>query len=85
MSSFPPDLQATSAPESPWSHKPWWCQPWSIVLTGFCIIGGSWLLLHQIWLTALVALPIGAWMGFFVLLWPKLMQQAMAESRADLS
>ncbi|WP_332982633.1 DUF6737 family protein [Microcoleus sp. A003_D6] len=19
---------------SPWNYKPWWCQPWSIILTG---------------------------------------------------
>jgi hypothetical protein len=72
--------QSTLQTDSPWSHKPWWCQPWSIVLTGVSITGGSWLLLHRLWVTALVALPIGVWMGFFLLLWPKLMRQAMAEA-----
>ena len=24
-----------------WSHKPWWCQPWSILLTGVVLVGGS--------------------------------------------
>lgn len=61
---------------SPWQLKPWWCQPWSIVLTGVAIVGGSWLLLHRLWLTALVAVPIGVWMGFFLLLWPRLMREA---------
>ncbi|PZO40933.1 MAG: hypothetical protein DCF21_04865 [Leptolyngbya sp.] len=61
---------------SPWQLKPWWCQPWSIVLTGCAIVGGSWLLLHRLWLTGLVAIPIGAWMGFFVLIWPRLMREA---------
>ncbi|MCG9892850.1 MAG: hypothetical protein MH252_17465 [Thermosynechococcaceae cyanobacterium MS004] len=74
-----PSSSVSAALESPWKHKPWWCQPWSIVLTGITVTGGSWLLLHRVWVTALVALPIGAWMGFFLLLWPKLMQQAMAE------
>ena len=61
-----------SAPiSSPWQLKPWWCQPWSIVLTGCAIVGGSWLLLHRLWLTGLVAVPIGLWMGFFVLVWPR--------------
>ncbi len=79
-----PSPQSTPQIESPWSHKPWWCQPWSIVLTGISITGGSWILLHRIWITTLVALPIGVWMGFFLLLWPKLMQQAMAEAaRSD--
>ena len=24
-----------------WSLKPWWCQPWSILLTGVLAIAGS--------------------------------------------
>ncbi|MEX1323347.1 MAG: DUF6737 family protein, partial [Synechococcaceae cyanobacterium] len=32
--------------------KPWWCQPWSIVLTGLSGIGASWLVLHRWWITA---------------------------------
>ena len=63
---------------NPWSDKPRWCQPWTILLTGFSIIGGSWLLFHRIWVTGLVTIPLGVWMGFFVLLWPKLMREAMA-------
>ncbi|KGF71666.1 hypothetical protein DO97_16510 [Neosynechococcus sphagnicola sy1] len=66
---------AESKPVSPWSYKPWWCQPWSIVLTGVTLIGGSWLLLHIGWLTALIAVPVLTWMGFFVLVWPRLMAQ----------
>jgi len=60
--------------ESPWSYKPWWCQPWSIVLTGATLIGSSWLLAKTLWLTVLVALPVLAWMGFFLLIWPRLMK-----------
>lgn len=70
--------------ESVWQHKPWWCQPWSIVLTGIGLISGSWVLLHRVWLTALVAVPILAWMGFFLLVYPSLMQQILtAEDSAD--
>ncbi|MGE5657023.1 MAG: DUF6737 family protein [Actinomycetota bacterium] len=58
---------------SPWSYKPWWCQPWSIVLTGILIIAGSWFLLRMVWLTVLVSIPILIWMGFFLLIWPRLM------------
>jgi hypothetical protein len=64
---------------NPWADKPRWCQPWTILLTGFSIIGGSWLLFHRVWFTGLVALPLSVWMGFFVLLWPKLMREAMAQ------
>ncbi len=61
---------------SVWAFKPWWCQPWSILLTGFGAIALSWFLAHRLWLTGLVAIPFLAWMGFFLLVFPK----AMAES-----
>ncbi|MBO3457283.1 hypothetical protein G7B40_005595 [Aetokthonos hydrillicola Thurmond2011] len=58
---------------NPWKYKPWWCQPWSILLTGITIITGSWIIFKIVWLTILVSLPILAWMGFFLLIWPQLM------------
>lgn len=61
---------------SPWKYKPWWCQPWSIILTGITLIGGSWLILKLIWLTIIVAIPVLSWMGFFLLIWPKLMVES---------
>ena len=63
-------------PVSVWQHKPWWCQPWSIALTGFTVIGGSWFWLRIIWLTVLVAVPVLVWMGFFLLVYPRLMAQS---------
>jgi hypothetical protein len=60
---------------SVWDYKPWWCQPWSIILTGISIISGSWLLFKIVWLSILVTIPISAWMGFFVILFPKLALQ----------
>jgi hypothetical protein len=57
-----------------WSYKPWWCQPWSILLTGCCLIVGSWGLFHHIWVTAIVAIPVITWMGFFLLVYPQLMK-----------
>lgn len=59
-----------------WEHKPWWCQPWSILLTGCGAIAGSWLIFHRYWFTGLVAVPLTAWMGFFILLYPKMMQES---------
>lgn len=55
-----------------WDYKPWWCQPWSILLTGTTIIGASWIVFKIIWLTILIAIPILTWMGFFLLVYPKL-------------
>jgi hypothetical protein len=59
-------------PENPWAYKPWWCQPWSIVLTGMALITGSWVLAKTVWFTVVVSVPVLAWMGFFLLLWPQL-------------
>jgi hypothetical protein len=58
---------------SPWKYKPWWCQPWSIVLTGVTLVSGIWLIFKIVWLTILVAIPLLLWMGFFLLIWPQLM------------
>lgn len=63
-------------PVSPWSYKPWWCQPWSILLVGVSLIGGSWVLLKTLWVTIVVLIPVSAWMGFFLLIWPQLMRQS---------
>ncbi|WP_159786468.1 DUF6737 family protein [Sodalinema gerasimenkoae] len=69
MSDRPPSLNV-------WHYKPWWCQPWSILLTGLGLIGASWLLFQRLWLTGLVAIPLGAWMGYFLLLFPRLVAQS---------
>lgn len=65
--------------ESPWTYKPWWCQPWSILLTGTLLIAVSWALLKTIWFTVVVAVPVLAWMGFFLLLWPQLISRSESE------
>ncbi|HEY9643663.1 MAG TPA: DUF6737 family protein [Coleofasciculaceae cyanobacterium] len=72
----------TPQPPSPnvWDHKPWWCQPWSILLTGIVLIAGSWLPFHRIWLTAIVALPVLIWMGFFLILYPQAMREYLSAS-----
>jgi hypothetical protein len=50
------------------------------MLTGLALIGGSYLLSHRLWVMAIAALPVLAWMGYFLLMFPKLWQQAMAEA-----
>ncbi|MGF1566915.1 MAG: DUF6737 family protein [Nodosilinea sp.] len=66
-------------PASPWQLKPWWCQPWSIVLTALGLTVASWLILHRWWVTLLVAIPLTVWMGYFLILWPRLIME-MGES-----
>ena len=58
---------------SAWDYKPWWCQPWSILLTGITLISGSWLVFKTVWITVIVSIPLLIWMGFFLLIWPRLM------------
>jgi hypothetical protein len=80
----PPAQTATSTSDSVWQAKPWWCQPWSILLTGFGLIAASWVVLKIIWVTVLVALPLLAWMGFFLLIYPSLMQaDSAAQDSSD--
>ncbi|MEP0915680.1 hypothetical protein NC981_02545 [Leptolyngbya sp. DQ-M1] len=62
-----------------WDYKPWWCQPWSILLTGVGLISGSWLLLRSIWVTALVAIPVLTWMVFFLLIYPKAVAKSLEQ------
>ncbi|QEY31272.1 hypothetical protein EVJ50_02435 [Synechococcus sp. RSCCF101] len=58
-----------------WSHKPWWCQPWTLLLTGSAMIAGSWLLLHRIWLSSLVGLAVLGWWTLFLVLAPIVHEQ----------
>lgn len=67
---------STQKPLSPWNYKPWWCQPWSILLTGTLIITGSWLLFRLVWVTILIAIPILLWWAYFLLLWPELVRRS---------
>ena len=53
-----------------WSLKPWWCQPWSILLTGVLAIAGSWFLLQRWWISAPVAVAVLAWWGLFLVAVP---------------
>jgi hypothetical protein len=63
-----------------WQYKPWWCQPWTIVLTGIIIIAGSWVVFHKIWLSIVVAVPIVIWWTYFLVLVPRLLKEQMNRS-----
>jgi len=66
-------------PLNVWQYKPWWCQPWSILLTGTTLITVSWLLFHKVWLTVLVSIPLLSWMSFFILIYPKVFIKMIRE------
>lgn len=69
-------MSTLKKPVSVWMYKPWWCQPWSILLTGSVLISGSWLLTKMIWVTIVVAVPVLTWMGFFLLVYPRAMLES---------
>lgn len=68
-----------------WDYKPAWCQPWSIILTGITIVTGSWLILHNIWITIAVSLPIVAWWVYFLILYPKAFADYVKSQQAGVN
>jgi hypothetical protein len=61
-------------PSSLWQLKPWWCQPWSILLTGLTAMVGSWLFLHRWWISVPVSLAIVMWWWVFLVVVPRAFQ-----------
>jgi hypothetical protein len=53
-----------------WSLKPWWCQPWSILLTGVLVVAGSWTLLRLWWVSAPLMAAVLLWWWLFLVLAP---------------
>lgn len=62
----------------PWQEKPWWCQPWTIILTGLGLVGGSWWFIQRWWLTLPLAVLILLWWWYFLLIYPKLVRELYA-------
>ncbi|MBP0019583.1 MAG: hypothetical protein J7647_18780 [Cyanobacteria bacterium SBLK] len=60
-----------------WDYKPWWCQPWSILLTGGGAIALSGLLGRSLWLTVFVTVPVLLWWFYFLILVPWVVREAM--------
>ena len=61
-------------PSSLWQSKPWWCQPWTILLTGLMAIAGSWLLLHRWWISVPLALAVLLWWWLLLVIVPRAYQ-----------
>ena len=62
-----------------WKYKPWWCQPWSIILTGLVIITVSWWLLHNLIITIILSIMIIIWWAYFLVFYPRLMAKILTE------
>ncbi|MCP9825793.1 DUF6737 family protein [Synechococcus sp. EJ6-Ellesmere] len=71
MSEPPGNTAPAPAAVSIWQLKPWWCQPWSILLTGVLLIAGSWFWLGRWWLTVPFATGVLLWWWLFLVLMPR--------------
>jgi uncharacterized membrane protein len=40
------------------------------------LMGSSWIVFRLVWVTVLVAIPVLGWMVFFIVLYPKLVEQS---------
>jgi hypothetical protein len=58
-----------------WQSKPWWCQPWTIILTGISLIAGSWLVLKSLWITLPLTIAIIIWWTYFLVIVPRLLRE----------
>ncbi len=63
-----------------WQSKPWWCQPWTIILTGILIVLGSWMVLHSLWLTISLSILIVVWWTYFLILVPRMLREMAKDS-----
>ena len=74
------DLAAEEGSSSSlWQSKPWWCQPWTILLTGLAAMAGSWLLLHRWWISTPVALAVMLWWWLFLVVVPRAYRAELQE------
>jgi len=64
-----------------WSLKPWWCQPWTILLSGVTAVAGSWTLLRLWWVTAGVSILVTLWWLMFLVLVPAAYRQQAADAQ----
>ena len=62
-----------------WDEKPWWCQPWSILLTGVAFVAVSWWWPNLLWFTVLIAIGVIGWWGLFLVLAPGIYRQQIQQ------
>jgi len=77
-------VEAEPAGKDFWAVKPWWCQPWSILLTGSVAVAASWAVLHIWWVTAPVTLGVLSWWYLFLLLVPSAYAEGSVPQQVDV-
>ena len=75
--------QGKEAAASFWDEKPWWCQPWSIVLTGVAFVAVSWWWPNLLWFTVLIAIGVIGWWGLFLVLAPAVYRQQIQQQLSE--
>ncbi|HJN33636.1 MAG TPA: DUF6737 family protein [Prochlorococcus sp.] len=75
--------QAKATTASFWDEKPWWCQPWSILLTGVAFVAVSWWWPNLLWFTVLIAIGVIGWWGLFLVLAPAVYRQQIQQQLSE--
>ena len=76
-------VSGASQDDDLWSLKPWWCQPWSILLTGVLVPLGSWLLFHKLWITLPTIVGVLIWWLLFLVIAPAAYRQAATVAQPE--
>ncbi|MGC6483481.1 MAG: DUF6737 family protein [Synechococcus sp.] len=74
-------MSIPNEPTDLWALKPWWCQPWSIVLTGVVVPLASWVGWHRWWVTLPLLGGVLIWWLLFLVLAPAAYRQAAGDAR----
>lgn len=68
-------------------YKPWWCQPWSILLTGCCIIGLSTVPFQGIFegvVVGGVTISVFTWWYLFLVIYPQDLLENRRQGKDDV-
>ena len=53
-----------------WDLKPFWCQPWSIIVFGILVLIFSWMLFNNIFITSTLTFLVISWWVLFLIIAP---------------
>ena len=74
---------SASSASSAWKTKPFWCQPWTIVLFGVFCVSLPTLAFDWKFVSVAVAVPISAWWYVFLVLYPKSYASSSFEEKEE--
>ena len=74
---------SASSASSVWTTKPFWCQPWTIVLFGVFCVSLPTLAFDWKFVSVAVAVPISAWWYVFLVLYPKSYASSSFEEKEE--